>query len=405
MEETYMELNERLSSKSLINDDEEIMINNSADLTSVIEYRSKNDNIFISDIKDLKIVYKKENESVSEFKARVNAALSEEEIKRNIENGNGLFLDFNTMIGDSKKHGVLPVRNIALNSIYERARANCFTIANDCDGPDYQALSLETKINFLNECFKLYGGKAKILYRDRKITSVMSGQYYFISFEDIDRGLSVLKKDFPDLKFEEAKMSHEFFKETYSLNSEELNEDILLSLSGAGLEAEKVDVTITACTSDHGKVAATFYGKINIDDKSLLFGSPEIVKHAGNKSLKDIEDAASKLYSAFKENAEYIKVLPSIKIKNPDGCFRLICKEFHFPKKQSCAIADTLEGKKKVTAYELYFLLNELVFNLEKDGMDPIRVMTLQDEVARVLKINWKKFDKEFLWARGESAA
>lgn len=399
-----MSLQDKLNSNILIEDDETLELNDLQDLNAVIDYRRNKDSIFVTDIADMKLVYKKADESVSEFKLRVNAALSEEEIKKQVETGNGLFLDFHTEINGKVRHGILPIRDIALNSIYERARANCFTISNTVPEPDCQVMPLETKINFLNAAFKLYGGKAKILYRDRKITSVMSGQYYHISYENMNNGLMALKADFPNILFKDATISHEMFKETYSLNSDELNEDISLSMAEAGLDVEKVDVTISAYTSDHGKVAATFYGKISLDDKSFLFGSPESIKHAGKKNEKDIENAAQKLYSAFKENEERIKSLPSIKIKNPAGCFRLICKEFHLPKKAACNIADNLEGKRGVTAYELYFLLNELVFNLEKEGIDPIRLMTLQDEVARVLKIDWKKFDKEFLWARGEAA-
>lgn len=399
-----MTLDERLNSRVLLEDDESLKTDNLDELNKIIDYRANNDSIFITDISDLKLVYKNPDESVSDFKKRINAALPEAEIEKHINTGNGLFLDFHTEINGSVKHGVLPVRDIALNSIYERARANCFTISNAEIAPDCMVLPIETKVNFLNASFKLYGGKAKILYRDRKVTSVMSGQYYHISYKNMDNGLQTLKSDFPNLLFKGAEISHEMYKEAYSLNSDELNEDIALSMADAGLEVNDVDISISAYTSDHGKVAATFYGKITLDDKTFLFGSPISIKHAGNKSEKDIESAAQKLYSAFKENEEKIKLLPSIKIKNPSGCFRLICKEFHLPKKAGCAIADALENKKNVTAYEIYYLLNQLVFDLEKDGIDPIRLMTLQDEVARVLKIDWKKFDKEFLWARGEAA-
>ena len=73
------------------------------------------------------------------------------------------------------------------------------------------------------------------------------------------------------------------------------------------------------------------------------------------------------------------------------------------PKKQACVIADNLEGRKGVTAYEIYFLLNELVADVEESGKDPIRTIVLQDEVARVLRADFKKYDKEFLWSRGEA--
>lgn len=392
-----------LNSRVLIKDNEIFKTTDINELKAIIEYRKKNDNILIADVSDLKLVHRFKDETTAEFKTRVNAAIPVEEIEAHIVSGNGLFLDFNTEVNGKMRHGVLPVRDIALNSIFERARCNCFTISNFEAGQDYQVMPLETKIAFVNNAFKLYGGKAKVLYRDRKVTSVMSGQYYHISYESMDNGLNALKDDFPDIAFEEASVSHEFFKETYSLNSDEVEEDIALAMSDAGRPVDKVSVTISAYTSDHGKVAATFYGKIKLDDKSILFGSPESVKHAGKKSEAIVKEAAKKLYTSFKENEERIKALPTISINHPAGCFRLICKEFHMPKKQACVIADNLEGRKGVTAYEIYFLLNELVADVEESGKDPIRTMVLQDEVARVLRADFKKYDKEFLWSRGEA--
>ena len=395
-----MELKERLESKVLLADDEKITIENAKDLKAVIDYRKNHDNIFIADVCDLRLVFRDENETTADFKKRVNAALPEAEIEKHITESNGLFLDFHTEINGALRHGVLPLRSIALDSVFERARASCYTILNEEESGDTMVMSRKEKVDFVNKCFKLYGGKAKILYRDRKITSVMSGQYYHISYANMDNGLNSLKTDFPNLSFKTANVSHEFFIETYSLNSDELNEDISLSMAEAGLDVENVDVTISAYTSDHGKVAATFAGRIILDDKAFLFGAPETIKHAGKKTEKDVEVKAQALYNAFKDNEEKIKALPSIKIKHPAGCFRLICKEFKLPKKPAMAIADTLENKTKTTAYEIYFLLNQLVSVMERDGIDIIRLMTLQEQVAKVLKIDWKKFDKEFLWAR-----
>ncbi len=393
-----------LSSKVLLADEEVFKTDDENVYKGIIEYRKKNDSILITDVFDLRIVYREEGETTADFKSRVNAAISVEEMEKHINESLGLFIDFHTEYNGRRVHGVLPLRTISLNSVFERARCNCFSINNFDNGPDYQVLPLAAKVSFVNQAFTMYGGKAKVLFRDRKVTAIMSGQYYFISYDAMDSALNALREDFPNMRFDEANVSHEFFKSTYSLNDTELEEDIALAMESAGTPVEEVRITVSAYTGDHGNVAATFFGQIIMDDKKMLFGSPESVKHSGKKNEDIIKEAAKRLYSSFKNNEEKIKSLPTIKISHPAGCFRLICKEFKLPKKISCSLADALENKSEVTAYEIYWMLNQVVARYEENDADPMRIMSLQEAVAKTLNINYKKYDKEFLWNRGEDA-
>lgn len=383
----------------LLNDHDSMDIRNEEELNDVIAFRIKNDQLFVSKINEMEIFRIRDNESPYDFKVRTAAAMPVSVIQ---ENRAGLFLSFYTEINGERKHAVLPVRYTAIDSLLERARVNCFTMSNMEEQQDALVMSLDEKIAFINKAFKLYSGFAQILFRDEKITSVMSGQYCHITMKSLDDGVNALKEDFPDLKFKTGVLSHEMFKETYNINSDELEEDILLSLQEAGINAQNVSIEINAHTSDHGKIAATFYGRIVVDDMKLLFGSPESVKHSGKKDAELLKAAAKKLYASFQNNQDKIKALPQINIDHPDGCLRMIAKEYRLPKKIACELADTLVGKTDITAYEIYWLLNKIVILAEERGMDPIRVITLQDMVARTLNASYKKFDKEFLWARGE---
>lgn len=391
-----------LLSKVLLTDGEVYSTKDEDIYKAIVEYRKKNDSILISDVSDLRIVYREEGESTEKFKERVKAAMSIEEIEKHINESLGLFIDFHTELKGKKVHGVLPLRTISLNSVFERARCNCFSISNFDNGPDYQVLPLYAKVAFVNHAFTMYGGKAQVLFRDRKVTAIMSGQYYFISYDAMDKALRALVEDFPNMTFDEALVSHEFFKTTYSLNDTELEEDISLAMETAGKPVDDVKITVSGYTGDHGNIAATFFGQIIMDDKKMLFGCPESVKHSGKKNEDMIKEKAKKLYSSFKDNEEKIKALPTIKIAHPAGCFRLICKEFKLPKKVSCGLASELENKSEVTAYEIYWMLNQVVAKCEENDADPMRIMSLQEAVAKTLNINYKKYDKEFLWNRGE---
>ena len=383
----------------LLKADRDVMtINNSDELKDVIAFRTDHDKIFTSKIRDLKLVRVRNGETAGVFNARTKSALPEAVVE---ENKNGLFLDFQTEINGQIRHAVMPIRYTAMDSIYERARVNCFTISNEEETGDAGVMDIDEKIEFINKAFSLYSGTAQILFRDEKITSVMSGQYYYISLESLDEGIKALAEDFPNMQFKEATLSHEFFKESYSLKSDELEEDILLSLQEGGVSADKVDIVINAHTCDHGKIAATFYGQVIVDNTKLLFGSPESVKHSGKKSCELVKAAAKNLYSSFKDNQEKIKNLPKVSINYPDGCLRMMAKEYRLPKKIACELADTLVGKTGTTAYEIYWMLNKIVLIAEERGLDALRVMTLQDMVARTLNVDYKRFDKPFLWARG----
>jgi hypothetical protein len=385
----------------LLKNDYEIKnISDESELDDAISFRLQHDRIFKSKIRDLSLARVNEGESSSDFIKRVNAAMPESIVK---DNSNGLFLEFWTEVNGTMKRAVAPIRYTALDSIYERARVNCFTISNTDESGDAQAMDMDEKIKFINKAFKLYSGYAQILFRDEKITSVMSNQYYHITMDSLNKGILALKEDFPDMKFKKAELSHEFFKETYDLQSDELQEDILLNLKEGGVDAENVSIVVNAHTCDHGKIAATFYGQIIVDDIKLLFGSPVSVKHSGKKNDEHIQKAAKELYSSFKNNLDKIKALPSISIDNPDGCLRMIAKEYRLPKKIACELADTLVGKTGVTAYEIYWMLNKIVLLAEERGLEPLRIMVLQDMVARTLNTNYKKFDKVFMWTRGES--
>ena len=380
----------------LLTDEEERVIETAEDLADIIEFRTKNDKIFTSRIADLSLAVRMTGESVADFKARVGTSSLPDHI---VEDHHGMYLIFILESDDGvKRRAVLPLRDIALDSVYERARANCFTISNTDTTGEGLVLPIEEKIDFLNKAFKLYGGIAKILFRDEKITSVMSGQYYFISFDSINQGLLALKEDFPKMEFKDGKISQSFFTESYLLNSDEFEEDLLLSAQDAGIDVDEVSVEVSAYSCDHGKIAATFSGKIGFGDKKILFGTPISVKHAGKKTDEDIKRAAKQLYSSFKDNTEKIKALPHVKIDHPAGCMRLIAKEYHLPKRLACEIAETLEAKTESTAYEIYWKLNQIVQLAEEKGMDMMRLMLLQDAVARTLNVSYKKYDKIFLW-------
>lgn len=385
-----------LKGKKLIEENEIYTTSSSDEMEAMIKFREKKDVIYISEIEKLELFMKEKKESFTSYKARMKAdALMLKDVKDHCVNSNGLFLGF---IADDVRY-VYPIRDTAYKTLLERAKLAGFSILNKEDGPDYKALDLGIKVVLINQCLKLYKGSAKILLRDGKITSVMSGQYYFISERAINNGIMALK-DFFKLQLKNFAMSHEFTKETYMLHSEEIEEDLQLSMMNAGIPVSKIGIGIDTYSGDWGNIAATYCGRLYLDDRSIGFGYPNTIKHVGRKTDEILKTEAKKTYAAFMDNINALKKLSGITINNPAGCLRAISKEFHLPKKIACEVATVLEDKISVSAYEVYWNLNLIVQKAEEKGFEFNRILQLQNEVAKTLFINYKDFDRDFLWVR-----
>jgi len=57
-------------------------------------------------------------------------------------------------------------------------------------------------------------------------------------------------------------------------------------------------------------------------------------------------------------------------------------------------------GDKPCTAHDLYLGINEVIFFLECDGATSSKIIQMEENVARALRINWKEHDypSEIKW-------
>lgn len=380
--------------------EKEVFTTHDADVKDgIINYRAGHDRYFQTKIEDMFLYVRRSGETCDEFRARTNSRLCDAEI-----DAANLFLKVMCDLGDGTlRRGLMPVRDIAFRSILERARLAGFTFTNEEDQADCTAMTLEEKADFINKCFKLYSGYAKVLYRDRKVTSVMSQQYYPIGIDVLDSALQEgLKEDYDNIEFDHLNISQEFFSERYLINDEEVEEDITLMLSDAGMPANNVKVCVDAYTGDHGNIAATYIARLKVDDTYVAFGKPVSIKHSGKKSKESLVKASKKLYKMFRNSEKALRSLMTIKVDHPDGCIRLLAKEFHLPKKETMEVAESYELRTDVTGYEIYFALNDIVRRVNSGDFQ--KMITLQEAVAETLTADYKKYDKVFLWARRTKA-
>lgn len=391
----------------LLKDDEIKTINSREELQEYLDFRKTHDKWFISPINLMQVFTKSSSELINAFKKRTGSIISDIAIQDCAENGTNMFLKFHTEINGQDKKGVVPLRYTAIRSLLDRAKIGGFSLYNEEEDAGIEVLPLQEKANIINKCLSLYAQSAKVLYRDEKISAIMSGQYAVLAEKDIVEAVEgCLKNNFPKAEFLTGSVSHEFFRMEYALNADEIEEDILMTLNDNGIAVDRVKAMLGIFTSDIGSAAATVYSYLDLDGQKMYYGKPFAIKHIGQRTGDDIAKSVNKLYSLFQNNPEDFKAMSETVIENPAGCLRSIAKEFELPKKYSMAAATALEATEKATctAYEIFWYLNDIVRRFDEEKKDMYRSLKLQETVAETVKINFKRFDKPFEWARGESS-
>ena len=386
-----------------LKDDQVVGYNTREGLQDYLDFRKKHDRWLESNINSMRIISGEADPE--QFKRKHNCLLPVEGIKECHEQGTNMFLELYISVNGAMKRGVIPIRNTAVRTILDRARINGFSLLNDVEDTGINVLPDNKKAEIISDCLRLYSAQAKVLYRDEEISAVHSGQYAILTEADIIKNFEEkLSEDFSDWSFEDAVVSHSFFSASYRLNCEEIEEDIQMMLSDIGEDATSIKSKVRIFSSDVGTAAVHVLSFLEIDGHAISFGKPKTIKHAGKKTVEDIKKETGKLFSVFKECPEDMRRLSETKIEHPAGCLRSIAKEMHLPKKISCETADELEERtvSACTAYEIYWYLNDIAGKYEAACDDVFRNMNVRETVAECLKLDFRKFDKEFEWARKE---
>lgn len=385
----------------LLKDNEMLNFANADELKQYLDFRISHDRWMVAPIHRMKVYTC--NGTADEFRKETGAVISDEVIEACKNEGTNMFVKFYTEVNGVEKKGTIPLRYTAIRSLLDRAKIGGASIYNDIPEAGIDVLPLDKKVEIINTCLQLYTAQAKILYRDEKASCIMSGQYAVLAEKEIiDAVENGMKESFPKAAFQNGNVSHESFRAEYKLNADEIEEDILIALNDAGIGTENVHAMLGIFTSDIGSAAATVYSYLDVDGHRMYFGKPHAVKHIGKRTAEDIGRAIKKVYTMFENNAADMKLLAETQINNPSGCLRLIAKEFKLPKKIAMAVSYEMEenGVESCTAYEIFWYLNEIVRRFEEEKKDVFRAMNLQETVSETVKINFKRFDKPFEWAR-----
>jgi len=332
-----------------------------------------------------------------EFISRYNLNCTEDEFRENM-------LDTGIIIaipGDSSKN-YLFVRDTAYASLCDRSGLK---------GPSLSKSFKTSKEHFskiLNLGLQLWTEKkGKLLIRDGKVSAFHSNEYVPLPAYDLvnrlERGLS---GDFPGSEFKEAMLTHSMLRARYEFPRQK--DDILSSLNRALKRKGKPPVTgmpvLELCSSDVATSGANIYTGLYTDDGYIRTGADLKVKHKGDATLADFDDNAAKVYSLFKDASKKLEELEAIPMMYPTDAFLHIAHDQLLPKRASEEAADEFDINRpiKCSALDVYFALWNIDVKAEQTATPS--ELRLQEQIARALRLDFKKYDRPYTWQNIKSA-
>ena len=178
-------------------------------------------------------------------------------------------------------------------------------------------------------------------------------------------------------------------------------EDIFKS---KGISFSDITMSVSVMTSDTGHSGANIYPSVigtmpgGRKYRVPILGSI-CMDHKEKANIKEFESNLSLAFSQTEKSKERIRELDAISLNYPFNCFCNILKKVGIGKKQAVDVlnrfAVTIGNDAPATAADVYFKACEITF--EPDQNDTLGMMTLDENIAKILKLSdksWSDFDR-----------
>ena len=293
---------------------------------------------------------------------------------------------------------VKPTRYPAFNTICARAGISGSTITNSEDKPLLSVLPLAEKAVWLSRGFSLHHAPCKVLYRDGKVSSMLSSEYEILPANLIVPAFEErIRMDHPDMTFSSGAFSHEYLYLDYTLNNTVMEESFLAMLDEYGVHADSVKAGVRFSTSDIGNSCVTAAPFYKMDGKTIRLGKPIVLSHENKHTIDQFILLLDGLAMSFKESEDRIEELGNTEIKHPGGCFMHIIDKNRTIKAGSEHIADDLDAEFPAgcTAIDVFLALNRIIDERNsKKPLSPTQLINLSEQIAKLLLIDFKEYDR-----------
>lgn len=307
------------------------------------------------------------------------------------------------------KFQMYPLRYTAWTHLQKRAGLEGRSINNVKERARAKELAPSKRCEMFNETLCLYSDMTKALIRDGKITALMSGDEADYAVMPVSRLISILESElayqYENFKFSYANTNHEITQIVYSLHDQQLEKNIIGTLSSQGLliQDDAVEVEVQLTTSDVGNCAARLTPIIRVDGKALPIGRPDAVEHkGGSKAMTAFIDMTHTFLGKYRENVDLLKKLMEVHITNPSSCLQNVVNKINlvgysrFLKRAKEKLDQEVTN---CTAYDIYWYLNNMLFESEEHAKAENKTVNLfssikdQEVIGQVLFMNLKDFD------------
>ena len=404
------------------------------DLQEYLDFRDKND-VWVEPYIDSCALVGLENNplAILELKGRDDIVLDSSVSVDDLESCSqdmGWLLNFPM----ENKFVVYPVLYTGIDSVCQRAGISGRSIRNTEPKKYTKVMSPTRKAAIITEMFGLYTNKCKILVRDGKVPYMGSALYLPLSAKKgVETLEAELKEEYPNIRYMDGMVSHEYLLAEFDLNDESMKENIKESLSVAGKSVSTVSAGIRFVTSDVGTSMMRVSAYITIDGTKAVLGKPIGIRHDISKAVKKKEkseyeytnvitaedgvveipkeetkeaeavemarfsEEIKKIGAVFRECEDQVETLGNTIVNNPAGCFQhIVLANKLLPLGLAKEKAKEIELAYPFCAgaIDIFFALNELVEEAnKKKAMTPTQYINVTESVAETLFWDYTLYD------------
>ncbi len=288
-----------------------------------------------------------------------------------------------------------PIRMTAYKSLLDRAKIG---------GTALPKLPREILAQTLNACLSLYSSDALLLIRDEKVSAVHSGDTVDYSVLPIDQLIETLKKKldarFPDNEFESGYCDHSLTGASFRMPKQK--DDLLgtyskmLASQGKTKLADKLIPGVRFLTSDTGIASAKVSALLVGGAHPIHIGGCISVDHRHGTTVADFDKELDQLFAQFGKSIAQLQNLLDIQLAYPINAMIRVCKKLSMPKKaavEAIAMFEMAIGNSPATAHDVFMAMQEIPFILKSEKTPEAKLLTIEENMARALTLNWKEYD------------
>jgi hypothetical protein len=306
----------------------------------------------------------------------------------------------NTQLLLKAEDKVYPVRKCAISTILSRARIS---------GNALSKLERAIFAQILNHCVKVAGGNALLRLSDDKISAMHGGdknEYAVLEMPALfERITGRLDADFAGYRFIGGHFDHSIVTAVWSFpDNMELLDAYMEALAKHGIDMDKYIPAVRFTSSDVGASGANLFPLLmSSKGRCINLGSPLKLNHERDADMEKFEKQLALLYPRCIDAIKQMGKLAEIEVEYSYNTMMRVMQQIGVTKKLAYQVAElwiSQHGEGPSTAHDLYLAISEASFLLQCSGADGARIVKMEENIVRALKIQWEAYDYpgEFKW-------